>query len=681
MKQKILITSALPYANGPIHFGHIAGAYLPADCFARFERLKQNDVLFISGSDEYGVAITLSAEKANRTPQEHVDLFHEINKKLFEKLDFTFDNFSRTTWSGHTKIAQDFFLDLYKNGFIEAKTEPHLYSEKEDKFLADRYVVGSCPKCGFENARGDECQKCSASYEAKDLKNPRSKITDSKLILKTSEHWYMRFDKFKDQLTAWIKEKKWKDNVLNFATQYIKDLKERSITRDSKWGIPVPLDDTKGKVLYVRFEPPIGYISAAIEWAKIIGKKDKYKDFWLDEKTKLVNFIGKDNIPFHAVFFPAMIMGQNKPYKIVDDLPANEFLMLEGRQFSKSDDWYIDLESFFKNFTSDQIRFYLASIAPENHDSDFTWSDFQNVCNSELVGKLGNFVHSTLTFVNNFCSGKIPPIKNLREEDKEFLDGIFKLISEIENAYSNYHLRKATQFIMELAKLGNVYFDQKQPWKLKKEKEKQEELFICLNLCIKCIKALALVSSPIIPTSSQKIWEQLGYDSDLSKTNFDEIKKLDLEAGKALPKPSIIFSKIEDEIINLEIEKLKGSKMDENLPTKALKDLKEEITFNDFSKIDLRVGQIIEAHKVEKSKKLLKIIVDLGFEKRQIISGIAKSINPDLLIGKKVIVVANLKPAKLMGIESQGMILAAGDDGDSLELPFIQDKDIGSIVC
>nr|NGX44718.1 Methionine--tRNA ligase [Candidatus Anoxychlamydiales bacterium] len=310
MKKKVLITSALPYANGPIHFGHIAGAYLPADVYARFERLKGKDVLYICGSDEYGVAITLSAELANRTPKEHVDIYHEMIKNFFEKLNFSFDHYSRTTTDIHKKLSQEFFLDLYNNGYIEAKTEDHLFSEKENKFLADRYVIGTCPKCEYDKARGDECPKCSRTFDAKELKNPRSKLTNSKLILKPSKHWYMRFDKFKDKLTTWIKDKDWKDNVLNFSKEYIKDLRERAITRDSTWGIPVPLDEAKGKVLYVWFDAPIGYISATMEWAEKIGEKEKYKDYWFDEKTKLVNFIGKDNIPFHAVFFPAMLMGQ-----------------------------------------------------------------------------------------------------------------------------------------------------------------------------------------------------------------------------------------------------------------------------------------------------------------------------------------------------------------------------------
>ncbi|MFA6119078.1 MAG: methionine--tRNA ligase [Parachlamydiales bacterium] len=510
MKKKILITSALPYANGSLHFGHIAGAYLSGDCYARYERMKGSDVLYICGSDEYGIAITLSAELAHRSYQEHVDIFHEINKNLFKKLDFSFDNYSRTTYSGHVKIVQEFFLDLYNNGYIEKKVEDNLFCVEENRFLADRYVVGTCPKCGFNEARGDECQKCSASYEAKDLKNPRSKLTNSPLTLRPSTHWYLRFDKFKDQLTDWIKNKNWKQNVLNFAKEYIKDLKPRAITRDSNWGVPVPLEEAKHKVLYVWFDAPIGYISATVEWAQKINQPERWKDYWFDKSCKLVQFIGKDNIPFHSVFFPAMVMGQNKPYKLVDDLPANEFLMLEKKQFSKSDNWYIDLQDFFQKFTTDQIRFYLASIAPENHDSDFMWKDFQICCNSELVGKLGNFIHRTLTFLNKFLDGKIPTVNKLDSIDEKFLHDVNETVKEIDVSYSEYKLRRASQLIMQLATIGNTYFDYKKPWVLQKDQNKKAELETTINLCIKCIKALAFSSSPIIPHAAQETWLMIG---------------------------------------------------------------------------------------------------------------------------------------------------------------------------
>jgi methionyl-tRNA synthetase len=679
--KKILITAALPYANGAIHFGHIAGAYLPADIYARYERLKGNDVLFICGSDEYGIAITLSAEIAKRSPKEHVDIFHKINKEFFDEMQISFDHYSRTTTDIHAKLAQEFFLDLYENGYIEEKIQDHLFSEKENRFLADRYVVGTCPICGYENARGDECQKCSRTFEAKDLINPRSKLTNSKLVLKPSKHWYLRFDKFKDKLLKWIEKKNFKENVLKFAKEYIKDLKPRAITRDSSWGVKVPLKDAEGKVLYVWFDAPIGYISATKEWAEKRGQKEKYKEYWQDKNTKLVNFIGKDNIPFHAIFFPAMIMGQNSCYKIVDDIPANEFLMLEKRQFSKSDNWYIDTDSFFKKFSVDQIRFYLASISPENHDSDFVFKDFQLTCNSELAGKLGNFIHRTLTFIQRFNQKKIPKCFDLDDNDRKFLENIDRCIDEIDMSYSQYKVRKACQIIMELSQIANVYFDHKKPWALAKDANQKQVLSTCLHLCLKCIKALALISFPIIPSSTELIYKMTGFTNALANENWQDVKKLTLLEGEILPEPEVVFKKVENNDILEEIDKLKGLNQDQNMKNKEYIKLKDQITYKDFDKIDLRVAKIIDAQKVQKSEKLIKIQVDLGFEKRQIVSGILQSYKPEDLIGKKVIVVANLKPAKLMGIESQGMILASGDDEKHLEIPFIQDMEEGSIIC
>src|SRR5579872_6152424 len=417
-KERVLITSALPYANGPLHFGHIAGAYLPGDCYARFQRLQGKEVLYICGSDEHGVAITLSAETAGRTPQEHVDHYHGVLQQFFQQLHFSSDHYSRTTWKGHRVTTQEFFNDLLKNGYIEEKITDQLYSENDQKFLADRYVVGTCPKCKFEEARGDECQRCGASYEATDLIHPRSKITGAPLVLKKTNHWFLRFDLFKDQLKEWLTTKKWKSNVLNFAQSYVDELRPRAITRDSNWGIPVPLDSAQGKVFYVWFDAPIGYISATREWAEKKGTPEAWKEWWCAPKTKLVQFIGKDNIPFHAVFFPAMIMGQNQPYKLVDELPANEFYNLEGRQFSKSEGWYIDLDSFFQKFTADQIRYAIAANAPESQDAEFTWKDFQMRCNAELLGKYGNLAHRTLVFAAAQCEAAVPPIGKLEADDE-----------------------------------------------------------------------------------------------------------------------------------------------------------------------------------------------------------------------------------------------------------------------
>lgn len=681
MAQKILITSALPYANGPLHFGHIAGAYLPGDCYARFQRLKGNDVLYICGSDEYGVAITLSADLAHRTPKEHVDLFHAINKDFFKQLHFSFDHYSRTTWPGHVPTTQDFYRALDKKGLIEEKTENHLYSEQEKRFLADRYVIGTCPKCGYEEARGDECQRCAASYEATDLKNPRSKITGSPLILKPSNHLYLRFDRFKEPLAAWIKEKKWKENVVHFAMRYIDDLKPRAITRDSEWGVPVP--EYPHKVFYVWFDAPIGYISATKEWAQKIGHPQRWEDYWCDPKTKLVQFIGKDNIPFHAVFFPAMLMGQDIPYKLPDEIPANEFFLLEGRQFSKSEGWYIDLKEFFTKYTADQARYAIAANAPEMADSEFSWRDFQMRCNAELLGKFGNFVHRVLVFIKQNAQAQVPAQGEILEPDQKFLHQMKTLVDAANDSFESFHLRKASQILMELAQLGNAYFDFKKPWQLLKDPSQKSSLATTLSCCIECIKNLALLASPIIPDSAQKIWNLLGFHSELAKGNWDSIQKETVPVGQKLPEPTVLFRKVEDEEIEEQIAKL--GKMNKPLKETAVtipstySALKNSISFDQFEALDLRVGQVLEAVKVPKSKKLLKLLVDLGFEKRTIVSGIALSYEPETLIGKKLVIVANLLPATIMGIESQGMVLAAHSDS-SLELPHIQHLAPGSVV-
>jgi methionyl-tRNA synthetase len=555
MRKKVLITSALPYANGPLHFGHIAGAYLPADCYARYSRLKGDDVLYICGTDEYGVAITLSADLAKRTPKEHVDIFHEVIKELFEQLNFSFDHFSRTTAPIHTETTQEFFKDLYDNGYIEEKVTDQLYSETDHRFLADRYVVGTCPKCQFNEARGDECQRCGASYEAVDLKNPRSKISGAPLVLKPTKHWFLRFDRFKEQLTAWIEQKNWKPNVVNFAKKYIEDLKPRAITRDSDWGIPVPLKDAEGKVLYVWFDAPIGYISATKEWAERKGKQDLWKDYWLDPTTKLVQFIGKDNIPFHAIFFPAMTMGQNIPYKLVDELPANEFYNLEGRQFSKSDNWTIDLVAFFQKFTADQIRYVIAANAPETQDSEFTWKDFQIRCNSELLGKYGNFVNRTLVFAMNQCGAKVPTPSALKPDDEEFLEKVKNLADEASHAYETFHLRKASQVIMELAQLGNVYFDAKKPWQLAKDPNTRQEMENTIYCCLECMKTMALISLPIIPATAERLFTLLGFEAP--PTSWQETVKTPIPSQHVLPKPQFLFARIEDEVIAAEVAKFK----------------------------------------------------------------------------------------------------------------------------
>lgn len=663
MKEKILITSALPYANGPLHFGHVIGAYLPADCYARFQRLQGNDVLFICGSDEHGVAITLNAEMAGKTPKEYVDHFHALNHALFQKLHVSFDHYSRTTWKGHVELVHAFFLDLLNNGFIEEKVTEQLYSPTEQRFLADRYVVGECPKCNFKEARGDECPKCGASYEATDLINPRSKLKNSPLILKETTNWFFLVDRFKEELTTWIKKKGWKSNVVNFILPYIEDLRPRAITRDLDWGIPVPLPNAEGKVLYVWFDAPIGYLSATKEWAEARGEPNRWKDYWEDERTKLVQFIGKDNIVFHAMMFPAMVMGQNRPYKLVDELPANEFLNLEGKQFSKSSGWYISMEDFLSRYSPDTLRYALAANAPETQDAEFTWDDFQMRVNSELIGKFANFIHRVMSFTYTRMEERIPEIHDLDELDQAFIADLEALSIEIQGHYSHFRLRKATQCLMEMAALSNGYFDKKQPWK-----KSGKELDTTMNLCLEAIKVLALVSFPLIPASAEKVWKMLGFKDSLEVENWDRVLNTPLKVGRNLEKPEALFVKLDDDLIAEEKQKLYGHKSD-----RVYTALKPEIAFDDFGKIDLRVGKVLAVEKIPKSQKLLHFTVDLGFEKRSIVSGIAEHYpDPMQLIGKQVIVVANLKPAKLMGHLSQGMILAASID-KALRLPDIDE--------
>lgn len=569
-----------------------------------------------------------------------------------------------------------FFQDLMENGYIEEQTDAHLYSEQDNRFLADRYVVGTCPKCGYEQARGDECGKCGASYEAKDLKNPRSKLTGATLVEKKSLHWFLRFDCFKEKLATFLEARPWKANVKHFASQYVEELRARGITRDLDWGVPVPLDKATDKVFYVWFDAPIGYISATQQWAKEQGKPEAWEEYWLNPQTKYVQFIGKDNIPFHAIFFPAMIMGQNRPYKLVDDLVANEFYNLEGKQFSKSEGWTIDLERFFKQFQPDQIRYAIAANAPETADSEFTWKDFQFRCNGELVGKFGNLINRVLVFAQNKCAGKIPPSQKMEEVDHRFLNTLTRLTGEIEEHYSNYRIRRVTQLLMEIAQEGNTYFDLKTPWKDAKTEESRPMMETTIGLCLECIKRLALFACPLIPTTAQKIWELLGFDGPLEHQEWKGVLETPLPSGRALPKPIILFQKVEDEVIEKEMEALEKP---QEVMEPPYAPIKPEITIDDFDKLDLRVATILQAEKVPKSKKLLKLEVDIGSEKRTVVSGISQHYTPEELVGKKVILIANLKPVKLMGVESHGMVLAGGFD-TSVELVTLDELPGGAQV-
>ncbi|SGA00223.1 methionine--tRNA ligase [Chlamydia abortus] len=539
MPSRVLITSALPYANGPLHFGHIAGAYLPADVYARFRRLLGDDVLYICGSDEYGIAITLNAERAGMGYQEYVNMYHKIHKDTFDKLGISIDFFSRTTNPFHKKLVQDFYTELQSKGLIENQISLQLYSEEENRFLADRYVEGTCPKCGFDGARGDECQKCGADYEATDLVHPRSKLSGSQLVLKETEHAFLHLERMVEPLLAYIDTCYLPEHIRKFVTDYIKNLRPRAITRDLSWGIPVP--DFPNKVFYVWFDAPIGYISGTMDWAASLNTPEAWKDFWLEDSTEYVQFIGKDNIPFHAAIFPAMELGQSIPYKKMDALVSSEFYLLEGCQFSKSEGNYIDIDTFLDTYSLDKLRYVLAATAPETSDSEFTFMDFKTRCNSELVGKFGNFIHRVLVFAEKNGFKELAYSANfLEDQDKQFLDRAQQIVRDAQEHYSQYSLRKACCAIMELAALGNVYFNDQAPWKLLKEglSHRVEAVLFCACYCQ---KLLALISYPIIPGTAWEIWRMLSPKS-LQLDSLDKDRVVDLWNRELLNFSEEVFS-------------------------------------------------------------------------------------------------------------------------------------------
>lgn len=549
MCSRVLITSALPYANGPLHFGHIAGAYLPADVYARFRRALGDEVLYICGSDEYGIAITLNAERMGLGYQEYVDMYYKMHKETFDKLGISVDFFSRTTNPYHRDVVQDFYIQLDKRGLVEKRASFQLYCEHEERFLADRYVEGTCPKCGFQGARGDECQGCGADYEATDLIAPVSKLSGAELSLRETQHIYFHLERMKEALLAFIEHVGLSDHVRNFVVSYIHDLRPRAITRDLSWGVPVP--DFPGKVFYVWFDAPIGYISGTIEWAASVGEPDRWKDFWLESSSEYVQFIGKDNIPFHAVIFPAMELGQDLPYKKVDTLVASEFYLLEGRQFSKSEGNYIDMDAFLEEHGLDKLRYVLSATSPETSDSEFTFADFKTRCNAELIGKFGNFINRVLSFAEKngfqdlvYCS------EEWQDVDEQFICDVRRLADEARACYARYSLRRACSVFMELATLGNVYFNDQAPWKLIKAGQRRRVSTILFCACY-CQKVLALISYPILPGSAKAIWEMLSpcsldrFHEDLVhglwKEEFFEFRT----EAFALQSPRLLFTPVE----------------------------------------------------------------------------------------------------------------------------------------
>ena len=656
MSKRYTITAALPYTNGPIHIGHLAGVYVPADIYARYKRLTGNDVAFICGSDEHGVPITIKAKKEGVSPQEIVDRYHKIIKDSFVDFGITFDNYSRTSAKIHHDTASQFFKTLYdKNEFVEEVSE-QLYDAEANQFLADRFVVGTCPKCGNEESYGDQCEKCGTSHNATDLINPKSAITGNIPTLKETKHWFLPLNKHEQFLKEWIlkgHKKDWKSNVYGQCKSWLDDgLRPRAVTRDLDWGIPVPVPGGEGKVLYVWFDAPIGYISATKEWAAREGKD--WEPYWKDQDTKLVHFIGKDNIVFHCIIFPAMLKAEGS-YILPDNVPANEFLNLEGNKLSTSKNWAVWLPDYLKDFPNKQdvLRYALTANAPETKDNDFTWNDFQARNNNELVAIFGNFINRVVVLTNKYYNGLVPTPSDFSTIDQETLAAIKAYPSVIESALERYRFREASQELMNLARLGNKYLADEEPWKLVKIDEVRTKtiMFIALQIA----SALATLSEPFLPFTSTKLKGIL--NSDANKWEDISTKDILISANHQIGKGELLFSKIEDTEIQAQLDKLEASKKTNEAAKKVVEPQKETINFDDFTKLDIRVGTILEAEKMPKAKKLLVLKVDTGIDVRTIVSGIAESFTAEEVVGKKVTVLVNLAPRALRGVESQGMIL------------------------
>lgn len=674
MSKRTLVTSALPYANGPIHLGHLAGAYLPADLYVRYKRLTGEDIVHICGSDEHGVPITIAAEKEDVSPQDIVDKFHEQNKQVFEDFGISFDYYGRTSSPVHHKTSQEFFTKLYEDGVFVQKTEEQLYDPKAEMFLPDRYVKGTCPNCGYEEAYGDQCENCGTSLSPTELIDPKSAITGDTPETRKTKHWYLPLGDFQKKLEQWIESReKWKPNVTGQVKSWLDDgLADRAVTRDLTWGVPVPLEDAKGKVLYVWFDAPIGYISATKEWAEQQGDPGRWKTYWQDEETDLIHFIGKDNIVFHCIMFPAMLMAHGD-YVLPKNVPANEFLNLESKKLSTSRGWAVWLNEYLEDFEADLLRYVLGTILPETKDSDFSWSDFQNKVNSELADILGNFVYRTTSFTENYFDGKVPELENPTGKDRETLGQIEAQKTKISEAYEAFRLREAIAETMNLARIGNKYFTEMEPWRTRKEDRQ-----ICgntLHVCLQITAALSILFDPILPNKMAELRDELNITS---KPGWDEVSSGILESGASINKGAILFDKIEDEQVEEQLLKLKERTMDEATENNY-EPLKDNMEFDDFMKMDLRAGEILEASAIEKADKLLKLKVDLGFEQRTIVSGISNDFDPENLVGQKVCVVANLAPKKLMGVESNGMILMAEEEDGALK--FVEtDAKPGSVI-
>ena len=669
-KNRYTITAALPYTNGAVHIGHLAGVYVPADIYSRYLRGIKKDVLFVCGSDEHGVPITLRAKKEGVTPQQIVDKYHKIIKDSFNEFGISFDNYSRTSAKIHYDTASDFFKKLYDNGKFIEETNQQLYDEEAKQFLADRFVIGTCPKCGNEESYGDQCEKCGTSHNATDLINPKSAITGNIPTLKETKHWYLPLNEYESWLREWIvkgHKNDWKTNVLGQVKSWLDDgLRPRAVTRDLDWGIPVPVKGAEGKVLYVWFDAPIGYISSTKEWAEK-NQKD-WKPYWKDKNTKLIHFIGKDNIVFHSIIFPAMLKAEGS-YILPENVPANEFLNLEGNKISTSKNWAVWLHEYLKDFPNKQdvLRYVLTANAPETKDNDFTWKDFQARNNNELVAVLGNFINRVIVLTNKYYNGIVPNPASLKEVDKQVLEALKFAPKKIGKSIERYRFREALNEMMQVARLGNKYLADEEPWK--KIKTDEERTKTIMYVALQIATALSVLTEPFLPFTAKKLRKILQLNKSLSWQDVQK-KEFLLPVNHQIGKAELLFSKIEDAEIEKQIAKLEATKKENEAEKKEIEPQKETISFEDFTKLDMRIGTIIAAEKVPKTKKLLKLLVDVGIDKRTIVSGIAESFTPEDIIGQKVTVLINLEPRKIRGIESQGMLLMS--DTKDGKLTFIE---------
>ena len=676
--KRLLVTAALPYANGPVHIGHLAGCYLPADIYVRYQRARKRDILFICGSDEHGVPITIRAMKEGVTPQQVVDKYHAQIRDSFAQMGISFDIFARTSSPVHHLTSSEMFRKLYDQGIFEEKETEQYFDEKAGVFLADRYITGTCPVCSNPAAYGDQCEKCGSALSPEQLIDPRSTLSDAVPVKRKTRHWYFPLQNYEEFLKKWILEdhKEWKNNVYGQCKSWLDNgLMPRAMTRDSNWGVKVPLEGTEGKVLYVWFEAPIGYISATKEltpdWAK----------YWCSEDTKLVHFIGKDNIVFHCIIFPAILKAHGG-FVVPDNVPANEFLNIEGEKVSTSRNWAVWVHEYVQDFAGceDVLRYVLCANAPETKDNDFTWKDFQDRNNSELVSIFGNFVNRTFVLMHKLCGGKVPQLHSdvLDESDRTMLQEFDSTRKKIEDSIEQYRFRDALFEVMDLARKGNRYMQEKEPWivtrTLAEKPENQKLIDNCLHVCLQLCANLAIMSNPFLPNTSRKMIGMMKVVEKMLDWENAGKEKL-LSPGYTLREPQLLFRKIEDMEVQQQVEKLKNRSATASTPTASpvlvpakaiVPEYKPEIQFDDFAKIDIRVGTIIRAEKVEKADKLLKLLVNMGSEERTIVSGIAMHFKPDEITGKQVVVVANLAPRKMRGIESNGMILLAEDSAGKL---------------